>query len=640
MLNEMQARMEKMEIKYETQMAEMAMENDTQAKIIHELRTKLHTAKDHEETEKVDTKNTKPKGQVDDDEGGHLEDEEEYDMYNDEDDEEEGFLKDDDNATAQWMEDNPVYTLDGWISSSFPPPALKGKIKDKWLVNIGSLSTHVRDCFSDEFDALSTALETAMDVTGSVTTLVKQVSAHLGGAAFLTPVLLSRAVLAAKDTSPFAAKAADAVNQTWRAYMKSIPADIKQLRAQIKANEVPERLTEPDPDIPTPMAHRLNPAEYKRFDQAYETVLVLIKEALNAAARANNTPRALRQAWIDSFPDKCDDVAYIISQQRLAYESLVNALDEDVPDRERIARLRACFSARLLRKHSDLLADAGHDADTMKWQACLNLAKKAANYLTRRKTYDDDDDTPQAVTMPATTTHLKHLKHPRSDSDWCSQHKSDLISYGVCSLFMNQGSCDRSNCNFLHQLPETIDLDSSKWKDACERSAAYRAKKRAERVASAAPATLALPAPPPPQPPAELDDDAPAELSMPPPPTAAMARAAIMSSAQVAEEGWRANVWLGQRMMEIDRECEAWSSLELPALDMNFHSEFYGYPTDPDLRQAALADSAYDPAEALQQRHNAVYAQRAVAAPVIYDENDDVLAPDWDDDLPPVLRRK
>ena len=62
MLNEMQARMEKMEIKYETQMAEMAMENDTQAKIIHELRTKQDSAKDHEETEKVDTKNTKPKG--------------------------------------------------------------------------------------------------------------------------------------------------------------------------------------------------------------------------------------------------------------------------------------------------------------------------------------------------------------------------------------------------------------------------------------------------------------------------------------------------------------------------------------------------------------------------------------------------
>ena len=40
MLNEMQARMEKMEIKYETQMAEMAMENDTQAKIIHKLRDK------------------------------------------------------------------------------------------------------------------------------------------------------------------------------------------------------------------------------------------------------------------------------------------------------------------------------------------------------------------------------------------------------------------------------------------------------------------------------------------------------------------------------------------------------------------------------------------------------------------------
>ena len=40
MLNEMQARMEKMEIKYETQMAEIAMENDTQAKIIHKPRDK------------------------------------------------------------------------------------------------------------------------------------------------------------------------------------------------------------------------------------------------------------------------------------------------------------------------------------------------------------------------------------------------------------------------------------------------------------------------------------------------------------------------------------------------------------------------------------------------------------------------
>ena len=435
------------------------------------------------------------------------------------------MMKDDNGATIQWIEDNPVYALDAWISPCFPPTALQGKIKDKWLVNIGSLTTHVRECFKDEFDALSAALLTGSDMPGAVTTLVKQVSAHLGEAAFLTPVLLSRTVIAASSTSTFAAKAADVVNQTWRAYMKSEAKNITKLRKQIKANEVPERLTEPDPDVPTPMAHRLHP-EHKKFHQAYETVLVLLKEALNAAARTSNTPRGLREAWISSFPKACDDVQYIISRQRSAYEALVAALGEDIPDRERIANLRSCFSSRLLQKHSDELADAGHDADTVKWLPCIKLAKKAAGYLRRRKTYD-----PDATTTTTNTTTTKNntpnarnqeLKRLSSDPDWVTFHRSDLIAYGVCSKFLIRGACDKgASCSFLHQLPETIDLGGSKWQAACERAAAYRSEKRAERVertATAAPATNILALPAPLFVPYSEDDDV-LVLEMPPPPT-------------------------------------------------------------------------------------------------------------------------
>jgi len=47
------------------------------------------------------------------------------------------MMKDDNGATIQWIEDNPVYALGAWVSPCFPPTALQGKIKDKWLVNMG-----------------------------------------------------------------------------------------------------------------------------------------------------------------------------------------------------------------------------------------------------------------------------------------------------------------------------------------------------------------------------------------------------------------------------------------------------------------------------------------------------------------------
>ena len=630
MLQQMQDRMGKMEEKYETEMAEMAMENDAQARIIQKLQAKIGTTKSENGTTTKTTKDetTTKDGNEEDDEEGNLRDEDSENEENDEDDDDdddEGYLKDDDDASLQWVEENPVYALDAWISPCFPPTALQGKVKDKWLVNIGSLTTHVRSCFQDEFDALSAALLTGNDVPGAVTTLVKQVSDHLGEAAFLTPVLLSRTVIAASSTSTFAAKAADVVNQTWRAYMKSEPKHITQLRAQIKANEVPERLTEPDPHAPTPMAYRLQPTTHKKYHQAYETVLVLLKEALNAAARISITPRELRQAWISSFPKACDDVQYIISQQRSAYEALVAALGEDLPDKERIATLRACFSPRLLQKHSDELADAGHDADTVKWLPCIKLAKKAAGYLRRRKTYDPTTTTTKTTTTNTTTTTTntrnQQLKHLCSDPDWVNAHRSDLIAYGICSNYVIRGTCDKGDaCSFLHELPETIDLGGPKWQAACERAAAYRSKKRAERErqATAAPATLALPAPPPT--PRKEVSWAPEEedvrpLEMPPPPARDVATVSAVTAALHGESPHQAETWLGKQMMGIhdDKYDEwGWSRVHAPG---------------------------YEPDHATRAGYDWTGAPRALACPAIFDENGECLECDPYDDFPPTLRR-
>ena len=79
-------------------------------------------------TKKVTTKATCARGEDSDNED---------DDENDDEDDDEGYLKDDDGATIQWIEDNPVYALGAWVSPCFPPTALQGKIKDKWLVNMG-----------------------------------------------------------------------------------------------------------------------------------------------------------------------------------------------------------------------------------------------------------------------------------------------------------------------------------------------------------------------------------------------------------------------------------------------------------------------------------------------------------------------
>ena len=62
MLQQMQDRMGKMEEKYETEMAEMAMENDAQARIIQKLQAKIGTTKRENGTT---TKTIKPKIETD-----------------------------------------------------------------------------------------------------------------------------------------------------------------------------------------------------------------------------------------------------------------------------------------------------------------------------------------------------------------------------------------------------------------------------------------------------------------------------------------------------------------------------------------------------------------------------------------------
>ena len=56
MLQQMQDRMGKMEEKYETEMAEMAMENDAQARIIQKLQAKIGTTKHENGTTAKTTK--------------------------------------------------------------------------------------------------------------------------------------------------------------------------------------------------------------------------------------------------------------------------------------------------------------------------------------------------------------------------------------------------------------------------------------------------------------------------------------------------------------------------------------------------------------------------------------------------------
>ena len=71
-LQRMQDRMAKMEEKYETEMAEMAMENDAQARIIQKLQMKIGTTKHENGTTTKTTKNettTKNDYEEDDDEG-------------------------------------------------------------------------------------------------------------------------------------------------------------------------------------------------------------------------------------------------------------------------------------------------------------------------------------------------------------------------------------------------------------------------------------------------------------------------------------------------------------------------------------------------------------------------------------------
>ena len=108
--------------------------------------------------------------------------------------------------------------------------------------------------------------------------------------------------------------------------------------------------------------------------------------------------------------------------------------------------------------------------------------------------------------------------YPRYDAEWARKHKSDLISYRVCSMYLNQGKCDNimPGCSFNHELPERIDVHSAEWQQATTQAAGYRARMQALRQGQHE-AQLALP-------------------STTMPPLKATSAAAVVSKVQITEE--------------------------------------------------------------------------------------------------------
>ena len=426
------------------------------------------------------------------------------------DDDDAGFLTESDDHTSQaWRDANPVAALDALISVP-SLTSLSMTIERKWRTNVGSLMTFIREHYKADIAAMDAALQNGSGLTAAVNTFTGHISLLFkGDSALLVPVALSHAVLARTGTpTPFSTKAAECVTHTWRAYMRSAPSEVRSLLQHTQAGTVPQHLKAPGPTWTGPQAHRLDPAQYDKYQKAYLTVLTLLKAALTATAATHHTPQALRNAWAASFT-KSDDVSYILAQQAPHYEALLSRTGHNVDKEERNRRLRACFSPALLHEHNKMMARAGLDATCVPWDDCVDNAMKAAAYLQVRKTHEAPDLPPPTAALPVAVarTGLRTapaatdgVVFPAQDPAWVESNKSNLISYGMCSRTMINGVCDRDpgTCSFQHQLPDHIDTNSEKWQRAEEKSAAYHARRKAnakEREATAAPA-LAAPAEP------------------------------------------------------------------------------------------------------------------------------------------------
>ena len=427
----------------------------------------------------------------------------------------------DDISSALWAETHPVLAMERFFSASTLRP-LQSEHDKKWLSSIGSLMAYLRKCKEADFAALSAALVAGADILTAVTNLSKRISAFLGEVDFLTAVCVSHAVLGepttAKEPSAFAFKAAESVNAVWRAYLKSEPGTVKLLQAQVRSNTVPEALKGVNVSVPNVNAAKFDPVSNPSYRKAHLTMLILIKDALVAAADAHNTPQHLRTCWVDSFPSggTCDDVDLIISKQLSAYNSLVARTGKHVSDEERVNRLRHCFSADLLSEFNDHLARARIDASCMDWATCVDIARAAQGVFRSRQTHSSASLPPpsqRSTSSPsAVSPSPSRLVFPKEDSTWVAYHKSDLIAFGMCSLIMHKGDCDRENCPYDHDLPQKIDLDSAAWKTAVVKSEAYRARKKAVGSKPAEPvACFALAGD-------EGAADPPAEPEVPPPP--------------------------------------------------------------------------------------------------------------------------
>ena len=102
--------------------------------------------------------------------------------------------------------------------------------------------------------------------------------------------------------------------------------------------------------------------------------------------------------------------------------------------------------------------------------ACVRLAKTAQLVDAARQSH--------ASTKKKSTQkgNQQQLIYPDANADWVRTHRPELVSFGICSRFLKNGDCSADGCPFEHGIPASIDLNSTAWKDAVQKAAAYRAR--------------------------------------------------------------------------------------------------------------------------------------------------------------------
>ena len=181
------------------------------------------------------------------------------------------------------------------------------------------------------------------------------------------------------------------------------------VKRQFETNAVPADLVVPNATAPVPNEWLFDPAQDSAYEKAYETVQVLLHVALVQASEVHNPPEVLLATWHSSFPaaGSCDDVDFICAQQLESYTALVARIGRQIPDEERVQRLRDCFSATLQAEFTDMLAKAHISKSFTPWGKCKELAQAAQRVVVARLSHVSPSPSP--FVTPPTTPRLPSL---------------------------------------------------------------------------------------------------------------------------------------------------------------------------------------------------------------------------------------